>query len=90
MDDLVKYDTPLEITMFLKSVERLAFLCSRHKLIASLSTCRDHVSLAQLAGLAEVWLVTRLPRVRFLQDTLPQRCGKAIAFGFSFIFKHSF
>lgn len=28
--------------------------------------------------------------VRFLQDTLPQRCGKAIAFGFSFIIKYFF
>lgn len=26
--------------------------------------------------------------VRFLQDTLPQQCGKAIAFGFSFIIKY--
>lgn len=35
-------------------------------------------------------LLTGLLQVRFLQDTLPQRCGKAIAFGFSFIIKHFF
>lgn len=32
----------------------------------------------------------RKMRVRFLQDTLPQRCGKPLQFGFSFIIKHFF